>query len=462
MGVNWRDTLKFERISQEEQKPPGNVQHFPEPANNRMGTLKGLELFGRSTMVILSTAQPLSSVLGCYGAIQLVHQSTDVMTNGYPMVFTSMNFNQGVDGMFYLSLAFLMSSLEWLVAFIYVISQCIRGAANSFPENSLFHQIRQFGFLLADMLTAWSFFNIASAHPSETDQDAHILEGVFGLDGDALNQLIPRSPGNETDVDENMAALLAFQITRTSISNMDWFLLVAGGARLFVVFIQLLTERMNVFYWVPCWRCNQEYHKDDTEKTQYGSLHCVHTKSCHVTCLKCSCTQCSCTKHSAAYPCSQFFALYWHNWRGALRNWLYLSCVFFFLGVWCQERAATGNFEAADKKGRFWPQIWPEGTDELNQLIQDAPIGNSTNIDLIKSLISETGVFPRNYMLLNPNINSTNDASYWAHLAAVLILVSELLRGLSGIGYFLGIVINESSVPGNHVAQNRLCEVLCP
>ena len=447
----------------------------------------------RMVGIIFATAQPVSCVVGMIGATKLLQQSGEVKAAGFPVVFSQENFQKGQDGLWWLGLALMVSALEWLVAFIYVtLPRLHKQTALAYPEHTNMDRVRQLGFALSDLLTAWSLFHIAGASPSKSDLDSHAVAGAFGIDASVLSKVLPSDSHHPVDVDlEHVAAQLAFQVVRGSAADMDELLLIAAGLRLGVVLLQfVVSEGFNVCYILPFGRCGHEYSGTnekwtEEDKKRQQKISVVDGENVYDDSNKpAEYDKNVIPKQLRVYRgprleayenttleinrcCWGYGAAFWHNHLGAIRNWLYFSCLLFFFGVLVQHRSVTGTNDAY-----FWPQIWPDGTDTLLSAVKDAHAAaakaaaeNSsatTNTTHLEPLIQESGVFPRAFDQLNPNIDEDGDATQWAFMAAGLIFAAEFFRFFAGLAYLAGIVRNKSSVPGNHIAKGGVARHMWP
>lgn len=444
--------------------------------------------------ILIAVAQPASAVLGMIGATMLVQQTRAIKGHGFPLVFSEENFDQGQTGMWWLAMALMVSAIEWLVAFVYVtLPKCAHATALAFPEHTNMDRIRQLGFALSDLLTAWSLFNIAGASPSRSDRNSHSIDNAFGIDESVLAQVLPAGSHNPAEIDlEHLASQLAFQTVRGSASSMDELLLVAAAMRLVVVFIQFVfSEGFNVCYILPFGRCGREYSGTNTtwtaaDKKREQNIIVISGQNVYNDPMK----ENPAAKYNSGVipralmgyrgPCLKSYnntnlkvnrcgclAAFWHNHLGAVRNWLYFSCLLFFFGVLLQHRSVSGA-----NNDYFWPQIWPDGTETLLAAVKEANVAavlaaaedrnTTTNTTHIESLIRASGVFPRSVEQLDPNVDKEGDATFWAFMAAGLMFAAEFFRFFSGLAYLCGIVRNQSSVPGNHIKGGGVSTHLCP
>jgi hypothetical protein len=442
--------------------------------------------------ITLTLIQVSSAILASYGTLIWLYQAEVVVKEGYPSMFTAQNQTATVKGLWFLAIAYFMSAFEWALKFMLTsclgLSEVVQNNLTETHNTLNVFRVRQFGYMVGDILVAFAFMLLATDLPSVEDRQGFGVLNAFGVSESMLDKLVPEHTHNTEISRTDVGVQAAYMISNSATANIEFFLLIATIIRLVVLFIQITIggEGLNVFYWLPFCRCSREYRgpgegwsieqakeeqqdaEDDILTAQYDStiiplgLSSIYRMGC-------------CTK--PIVPGSKYMKHKWrwlasfsHNHRGAFRAWLYLSTILLFFGALQLRSSVVGpprDISPFDGGHYFWPAYWPSNTSAFNKLLADASFNFTDPIDPVRIKLQEklgnSTVFPRSIEDLDPLIGPGNDAGARLKSAIEFFAASEMCRLVSALAYLLGSIHNEASIAGNHIfSKDVALRWLCP
>ena len=358
-----------------------------------------------SFLRIVAAAGALLQVVGAgiayLGVYGLMIEGQDVKYNTQFADLSKLGYDRGRDGWWMVFAGFFLCASSQLFALAFAIaSNKSDNVYKIWPEFMFADISRQVIFLFGDGLVAIAAILFSNAYPNSTS---------------------------------SLGEWSAFYSDRFKDSRAATTVFIIGASlRAFSIVAQfLLGERCNICYIVPFARCGFEWTRvagDDapvpTNRLSYYTI-----------CLR-----------KTGQPVIAFMATFLHNWFGAIRVHIYLSSVLFLIGAMLYNTSTQVHvYVPYDQTG-------------INNRTADGTILWTPSRQSQQSMYSnETIVTSEN------GIGFENDAGYYMYVSSIFLILAGLLQTLSSLGYFWGIVANESAIPRNHVKdKGGLCNMLCP